>query len=77
MVIASKQRTVAKRRREVIHHPPFEGNNRLQDNFRADAGEALNAPKYGGKGFPDAVKDIAAGVGGYRLVQCQPPSGLT
>ena len=77
VIVTPKQRAVTERRREVVHHPPFERDNRLQDNFRANAGEALYAPKYRGKRFPDAVKNIAAGVGGDRLVKCQPPSGLT
>ena len=77
MVITPEQRAVTKWRGKVVHHPALQCNDRLQDNFGSNAGQALNTTKNRGQGVTDAVQDIASGVGGYRLVECQPPSGLT
>ena len=56
MIITPKQGAVTQGRGEVIHHPAFEGDNGLQHNFRANAGEALDAPENRGKGLPDAIE---------------------
>ena len=52
MIIPAKQGAVAQGWGEMIHHPAFQGDNGLQHNFRADARETLDAPKYRGKDSP-------------------------
>jgi hypothetical protein len=68
VIVSAKQCAVTKRRGEVIQYPAFESDNGLQNNFGSNSGESLHTPEYGGKAFPDAVENIAAGVGGDRLV---------
>ena len=76
VVISSKKCAIAQGRSEVAEYTTFEGDDRLQCDFGSNPCEPLHATENGGKEIPDAIEDIAAGVGGYRLIQCQPPSGL-
>ena len=68
VIIPAKQRAITKWRAETLDDPPLYGDDRLQVNAGADPRQALYAAKIRRKGCPDAIENIALGVGRNRLV---------
>jgi hypothetical protein len=69
MVVAPEQGAIAKRRGKAVNDPALDGDNRLQRDGGAESRAALHSAKHGGERIPDAVNNIAAGVGRDGLLQ--------
>jgi hypothetical protein len=76
VIIAAKQGAVAQGRAKALNHSALNGDDGLQFNAGAQAGESLGTPENRGQGLADAIQDIALGIGRDCLVYGDPAAWL-
>lgn len=76
VVIPAEECAVTQWWTETLDDSSLDRDDWLRDDLGAKATYALNATQNRRQGIPDAVDDISLGVGGYRLMHCNPAAGL-